>query len=55
MRLLSSRHLIRATKGPGGGIFTVTVHLVSYEVLGKNGALTEYAALVRQKSDGVWT
>jgi hypothetical protein len=39
----------------GGGIFTITVHLVSYEVIAKNGALTEYAALVRQKSAGVWT
>jgi hypothetical protein len=39
----------------GGGIFTITVHLVSYEVLAKNNNLTEYAALVRQKSAGVWT
>jgi len=39
----------------GGGTFTITVHLVSYEVLPKNGALTEYVAIVRQKSDGVWS
>lgn len=39
----------------GGGTFTITVHLVKYEVLAKNGTLTEYAALVRQKSAGVWS
>ena len=38
-----------------GATFTITVHLVSYEILGKNGALTEYACLLRQKSAGVWT
>jgi hypothetical protein len=38
-----------------GATFTITVHLVSYEVLAKNNALTEYAALVRQKSAGVWS
>jgi hypothetical protein len=38
-----------------GATFTITVHLVSYEVLNKNGNLTEYAALVRQKSAGVWS
>lgn len=38
-----------------GATFTITVHLVSYEVINKNGALTEYAALVRQKSTGVWS
>ena len=35
--------------------FTVTVHLVKYEVTNKNGNLTEYSALVRQKSAGVWS
>lgn len=38
-----------------GATFTITVHVVKYEVLAKNGALTEYAALVRQKSAGVWS
>jgi hypothetical protein len=38
-----------------GATFTITVHLVSYEVMNKNGNLTEYAALVRQKSAGVWS
>lgn len=38
-----------------GATFTITVHLVSYEVINKNGALTEYAAVVRQKSTGVWS
>lgn len=35
--------------------FTVDVRLVSYEVLGKNGALTEYAAVLRPTGAGVWT
>lgn len=39
----------------GGGIFTITVHLVKYAVLAKNNKLTEYASLVRQKSAGVWS
>jgi hypothetical protein len=38
-----------------GATFTITVHLVSYEVMNKNGNLTEYAAVVRQKSTGVWS
>lgn len=38
-----------------GATFTITVHLVSYEVSPKNGALTEYVALVRQKAAGVWS
>jgi len=35
--------------------FTITVHLVKYEVLLKKDGLSEYAALVRQKSTGVWS
>jgi hypothetical protein len=38
-----------------GATFTITVHLVKYDILAKNGALTEYAALVRQKSAGIWS
>jgi hypothetical protein len=38
-----------------GATFKITVHLVSYEVLNKNGALTEYVAVLRQKSAGVWS
>ncbi len=38
-----------------GATFTIAVHLVKYEVLNKSGNLTEYAALVRQKSAGVWS
>ncbi len=38
-----------------GATFTIQVHLVSYEVLPKNGALTEYVALVRQMAAGVWS
>ena len=38
-----------------GATFTVTVHLVSYEVINKNGNLTEYAVVLRQKSTGVWS
>ena len=38
-----------------GATFTITVHLISYEVLNKNGGLTEYAAVVRQAGAGVWS
>jgi len=38
-----------------GATFTIQVHLVSYEVLPKNGALTEYVALVRQMGAGAWS
>ena len=38
-----------------GKTFTVTVHLVKYEVMNKNGALTEYSALVRAATPGVWS
>jgi hypothetical protein len=38
-----------------GATFTIMVHLVSYEVINKNGALTEYAALVRQAGAGAWS
>ena len=35
--------------------FTITVHLVKYDALPKRDGLTEYQALVRQKSSGVWS
>lgn len=35
--------------------FTITVHLVKYEVMLKKDGLTEYQATVRQKTTGVWT
>jgi hypothetical protein len=38
-----------------GKTFTITVHLVKYEVLLEKDKLTKYQALVRQKSTGVWT
>jgi len=38
-----------------GKTFTITVHLVKYEVQLENNGLTKYQALVRQKSTGVWT
>ncbi len=38
-----------------GALFTITVHLVKSETLGKNGSLTEYATTLRQKSAGVWS
>lgn len=38
-----------------GKTFTITVHLVKYEVLLKKDGLTEYQATVRQKSSGVWS
>lgn len=38
-----------------GKTFTITVHLVKYEVGLKRDGLTEYTATVRQKSTGVWS
>lgn len=38
-----------------GKTFTITVHLVKYEVGLKKDGLTEYTATVRQKSSGVWS
>jgi len=38
-----------------GKTFTVTVHLVKYDVILARDALTQYQALVRQKSAGVWS
>lgn len=38
-----------------GKTFTITVHLVKYEVGLKKDGLTEYTAVVRQKSSGVWS
>lgn len=35
--------------------FTITVHVVDAKILNKNGALTEYSVLLRQKSAGVWS
>lgn len=35
--------------------FTITVHLVKAEIGLKRDGLTEYTALVRQKSAGVWS
>jgi hypothetical protein len=35
--------------------FTITVHVVKAEIIAKNGNLTEYAVLLRQKSAGVWS
>ncbi len=46
------RVLVVAT---GGSTFTITVHVVSYECLPKNNGLTEYVAIVRQKTIGVWS
>ena len=37
-----------------GRTFTVTVHLVKYDVIAKRDGLTEYQAIVRQASAGVW-
>jgi hypothetical protein len=38
----------------GGATFTVETRLVSYEVLGKNGNLTEYVAVVQPTGSGAW-
>lgn len=40
----------------GNGVtFTVETRLVSYEVLGKNGNLTEYAAVVQPTGSAAWS
>jgi hypothetical protein len=38
-----------------GRTFTVTVHIVKYDVLPERQGLTKFAAIVRQKSAGVWS
>ena len=38
-----------------GLTFTITVHLVKAEIVLKKDGITEYNALVRQKSAGVWS
>lgn len=35
--------------------FTITVHVVDAKIIAKNGSLTQYTALLRQKSAGVWS
>ena len=35
--------------------FTITVHLVKYDVLLEKDGLTKYQALVRQRTTGVWS
>ena len=35
--------------------FTVETRLVSYEVIGKNGNLTEYAAVIQPTGAGTWS
>jgi hypothetical protein len=39
----------------GGGTFTVEGHMQSYEVLGKNGNLTEFAAVFQPSGAAAWT
>lgn len=44
------------TFAPGDSkTFTMETRLVSYEVLGKNGNLTEYQAVIRQAGAGTWS
>lgn len=54
-RLAASVGRILAVLVMTGKTFTVTVHLVKYDVLLKRDGLTEYQALVRQKSFGAWS
>lgn len=39
----------------GGGTFTIEGHITSYEVMPKNGALTEYAAMFTSSGVGAWS
>lgn len=41
--------------GAAGGSFSVEGHMASYEVLGKNGNLTEFAAIFRPSGSGAWS
>jgi hypothetical protein len=41
--------------GGTNGTFTIETRLVSYEVLGKNGGLTEYEAVVQPTGSGAWS
>lgn len=44
------------TFAPGDSkTFTMETRLVSYQVTGKNGNLTEFEAVIRQAGDGVWS
>ena len=44
------------TFAPGDSkTFTMECRLVSYEVIAKNGNLTEYQAVIRQAGNGAWT
>jgi len=38
-----------------GQVYTITVHNVSHDVIAKNGALTEYANVLRPAGLGVWS
>lgn len=41
--------------GTGGGTFTVECIVTGYEVMPKNGALTEYAATLQTQAVGAWS
>jgi hypothetical protein len=41
--------------GVGGGTYTVECIVVGYEVLPKNGALTEYVATIETQAVAVWS
>lgn len=44
------------TFAPGDSkTFTMETRLVSYEVIGRNGLLSQYKAVIRQAGDGAWT
>jgi hypothetical protein len=41
--------------GGTNGTFTIETRLISYEMLGKNGGLTEYEAVVQPTGSGAWS
>lgn len=41
--------------GGTAGTFTIETRLISYEVIGKNGGLTEYEAVVQPTGSGAWS
>lgn len=51
----ATRTLTMAVAAGAGNSFSVEGHMASYEVLGKNGNLTEFAAVFQPSGSGAWS
>lgn len=51
----ATRTFTMAVAAGAGNSFTVEGHMASYEVLGKNGNLTEFAAVFQPSGSGAWS